>query len=87
MEVSNRAKRLLNGLLKPDKQYPSVITLVGNQLKIQLLNRLGVVAPSPRGRRGYSATYMFVIPSIARSDYPILVTDGDIPLQNRLGRP
>lgn len=87
LEVSDRAERLLDGLPKPDTQSPSLIALVGNQSKIQLLNRLGVTAPGPRGRRGHGEIHMFVTPSTARSDHPILIADGDVPPQNRLGRP
>jgi hypothetical protein len=86
LEVSDRAQRLLDGLPKPDNQFPSIIALVGNQSKLRLLNRLGVTAPGPRGRRGHGEIHMFVTPSSAHTDCPILIADGDIPPQNRLGR-
>lgn len=87
LEVSDRARRLLDGLPKPDKQSPSTIALVGNQSKLRMLNKLGITTTGPRGKRGHGEIHMFIAPSSARTDHPILIADGDIPPQNRLGRP
>ncbi|KFA53721.1 hypothetical protein S40293_09644 [Stachybotrys chartarum IBT 40293] len=87
LEVSDRAQKLLDSLPKPDKQSPSLILLVGNQSKLRLLQKLGISATGPRGNRGHGEVHMSVVPSTARSNSPILIADGDVPVHNRLGGP
>ena len=87
LEVSDRAQRLLDGLPRPEKQTPSINLLVGNQSKQRLLHTLGINTTGPRGQRGHGEIHMFVTPSSVRSDAPMVIADGDIPVQSRLGRP
>ena len=87
LEVSDRSQRLLDSLSKPEKQTPSLLVLVGNDSKLRLLQKLGVNATGPRGKRGHGEIHLFISPSSSRTNSPLLIADGDIPPQNRLGRP
>ncbi|KAK3933650.1 acyl transferase/acyl hydrolase/lysophospholipase [Diplogelasinospora grovesii] len=87
LEASDRAQRLLDYLPRPEEQAPSLITLVGNQSKLRALRELGISGTGPKGKRGHGEIHLFVSPSSQRADRPILIADGDMPLQNRLGRP
>lgn len=87
LEVSDRAQRLLDGLPRPDNQSPGVIALIGNESKLRLLKELDISSSGPRGKRGHGEIHLFVVPSSIRTEFPLIIADGDIPEQTRLGRP
>ncbi len=87
LETSDRAERLLDNLPTPEEQWPSLLTLVGNQSKLQVLRELGIANTGARGKRGHGEVHLSIVPSTERTDCPVLVADGDIPVQNKLGRP
>lgn len=86
LETSDRAQRLLDNLPRPEEQSPSLITLVGNHAKLQALRELGISSIGA-SKRGHGEIHLSLLPSSEHTDNPILIADGNVPLQNRLGRP
>ncbi|KAK1452746.1 hypothetical protein CTAM01_17259, partial [Colletotrichum tamarilloi] len=87
VEGSGRAQRLLDGLPRPDGQYPSILVLIGNTTKRVALQRLGVYITAPNTARGHGEIHLNLAPVGASGARPTLIADADIPPHKRLGRP
>ncbi|KAL0933537.1 uncharacterized protein CTRU02_212500 [Colletotrichum truncatum] len=87
IESSDRAKRLLDSLPRPDCQYPSTLVLIGNATKRIVMQRLGVDITRPNTTRGHGEIHLSLAPVGAAGGRPTLIADADIPPHKRLGRP
>ncbi|KAJ0333112.1 hypothetical protein KNSL1_013752, partial [Colletotrichum chrysophilum] len=87
VETTDRAQRLLDGLPRPDSQYPSTLVLIGNATKRVVMKRLGVDITTPNTTRGHGEIHLSLAPVGASGARPTLIADADIPPHKRLGRP
>jgi hypothetical protein len=86
LEVSDRAKRLLDGLSDPDEQPASLVVLIGNRSKVLVGEKLGVGYARPGGKRAHGEIHLSAAARSSSADKQVLVADGDIPAINRLWR-
>lgn len=82
---SNRAETLLHGLPYLEFQKPTLLVLVGNRSKERALKELALprTTKNSQSHRRYGEIHLHLDPSTTFSDRPILIADGDIPLQSK----
>lgn len=85
VEVTDRPRRLLGTLRAPEKQYPTMLALIGNQSKRIVLKRLGCCAEVGR-RRGHGEVHLSQSALRIFQNSPVVVADCDIPIHGRLPR-
>lgn len=80
---SDRAETLLHSLPYLESQKPTLLVLVGNRSKERALKELALprTTKNSQSSRGYGEIHLHLDPSTTFSDRPILIADGDIPLQ------
>lgn len=87
LEVSDRAQRLLDSLPSPERQFPSMIILIGNGTKRLTMQHLGVEITRPNTIRGHGEVHLSISPATQTGERPLLIADSDVPPHSRLGRP
>ncbi|KAH7016325.1 uncharacterized protein B0I36DRAFT_254112 [Microdochium trichocladiopsis] len=86
LEVSDRIRTLLDDLPNPDRQYPSVLTLIGNQSKARFLQKLSINVNGIRAHRFRGELHVALAPNSVSGNHPMLVIDVDLPSKAALPR-
>ncbi|KJZ68089.1 hypothetical protein HIM_12517 [Hirsutella minnesotensis 3608] len=84
LEVTDRPRRLLREIGDPDRQFPTLLTLVGNKSKRLALTKLRLGNVNQCCRRNYGEIHLHIASSRAHRQTPLIIADGDIPTQGRL---
>ncbi|KJZ68128.1 hypothetical protein HIM_12483 [Hirsutella minnesotensis 3608] len=84
LEITERPRCLLKDVSKPDHVRPSLLVLLGNRSKQIAATRLGIADARRCKARSHGEMHLFVASARGRTDKPVIVSDGDVPLHNRL---
>lgn len=86
LEISSRPRLLLGSLGNPEEEFPNLVVLIGNQSKLQFLERLGIGSTLPGGgRRAHGEIHLHALAG-NRNGRPGFFVDADLPMHNRITR-